>query len=229
MSKILVVAAHPDDEILGVGGTVAKRVAAGDEAYALILGEGQTSRWDSREAAAREVVESLHRDTLEAAKVIGYQEVFFENLPDNRFDSVDLLDVVKKIERYIKNVGPQVVYTHHDGDLNIDHRITCSGVLTAARPVGDCAVKEIYQFETLSSSEWNFGRTGGATSFLPSVFVDIEKFFPAKCAAMQRYHSELCQFPHPRSLEMLRILAQGRGSMVGLNFAEAFEAARIVV
>lgn len=229
MSKILVVAAHPDDEILGVGGTVARRTAAGDEAWALILGEGQTSRWDKREAAAREVVESLHQDTLEAAKIIGYKEVFFEDLPDNRFDSVDLLDVVKKIEQYIKKLRPDVVYTHHDGDLNIDHRITCAGVLTATRPVGECSVKEVYQFETLSSSEWNFGRTGAATTFLPNVFVDIEEFFTAKCAAMQKYHSELCEFPHPRSLDMLRILAQGRGSMVGLHYAEAFEAARIVV
>lgn len=226
MSVILVVAAHPDDEILGVGGTIAKSVAKGDKAYALILGEGQTSRWDSREVADSSAVEDLHRNTLEAGKIIGYSDVFFENLPDNRFDSVDLLDIVKCVEKYINKIKPEVVYTHYQGDLNIDHQITFQAVLTATRPIGDYSVKEIYQFETVSSTEWNFGNRTGV--FAPNVFINIEDFFNKKCEAMEKYESELCEFPHPRSLKMLEAVAQVRGSMIGRHYSEAFELVRIV-
>lgn len=123
MSTVLVIAAHPDDEILGVGGTAARRSEEGDNVYALILGEGQTSRWDAREQAEQTAVHQLHKNTMEAARIIGYSDVFFENLPDNRFDSVDLLDIVKKVEQYITKLQPDVLYTHHHGDLNIDHRL----------------------------------------------------------------------------------------------------------
>ena len=200
MSTVLVIAAHPDDEILGVGGTAARRSEEGDNVYALILGEGQTSRWDAREQAEQTAVHQLHKNTMEAARIIGYSDVFFENLPDNRFDSVDLLDIIKKVERYITELQPDVLYTHHHGDLNIDHRLTCEAVLTAARPVGSSTVQEIYEFETLSSTEWNFGNK--ETNFYPNVFVDIEGYLPQKLDAMKKYESELCDFPHPRSLEI---------------------------
>ena len=227
MDRILVIAAHPDDEILGVGSTVAKRVAEGDKAYALILGEGQTSRWYMKGSGDPSVIESLHKNTLKAAKIIGYSDVFFENLPDNRFDSVDLLGIVKKIERYIEDLKPEIIYTHHYGDLNIDHRITCEAVLTATRPTGMCMVKEIYEFETVSSTEWNFGNK--ENSFYPNVYVDIENYFELKCDAIRKYESELCCFPHPRSLEMLEILARKWGSTVGKQYVEAFEIVRMVV
>lgn len=227
MSTVLVIAAHPDDEILGVGGTAARRSEEGDNVYALILGEGQTSRWDAREQAEQTAVHQLHKNTMEAARIIGYSDVFFENLPDNRFDSVDLLDIVKKVEQYITKLQPDVLYTHHHGDLNIDHRLTCEAVLTAARPVGSYTVKEIYQFETLSSTEWNFGNK--ETNFCPNVFVDIEGYLPQKLDAMKKYESELCDFPHPRSLEMLEIMAKKWGSTVGKINAEAFELVRQIL
>lgn len=213
MKKILVIAAHPDDEILGVGGTVAKHVAAGDKVYGLILGEGQTSRGDKREDIDRVVVEDLHKNTMESAKKVGYTNIFFEDFPDNRFDQVDLLDIVKSIEKRIKELQPEIVYTHYSGDLNIDHQYTARAVLTATRPIGNYPVKEIYAFETLSSSEWNFDYSGQSV-FSPNVYNDITECFEKKKSAMECYVSELCEFPHPRSLEGLDILAGKRGMEV---------------
>ena len=156
MKTVLVVAAHPDDEVLGIGGTAARHAAEGDFVYALILGEGQTSRGVHREDIDKAVVAELHQNTIESAKAIGYQEVFFADFPDNRFDQVDLLDIVKVVERQIQDLQPQIVYTHYSGDLNIDHQYTARAVLTATRPIGAYCVEEVYAFETLSSSEWNF-------------------------------------------------------------------------
>lgn len=226
MSVILVVAAHPDDEILGVGATIARRVAEGDKAFALILGEGQTSRWETRDMAAREVVSILHENSIQSAKIIGFADIYFENLPDNRFDSMDLLDVIKLVEKYIEKIRPDIIYTHHAHDLNIDHRITCKAVLTATRPIGNYSVNEIYEFETVSSTEWNFGNKEEV--FYPNVFVDISNFFEKKCEAMKRYKSELCEFPHPRSLKMLEFVAKRWGGIVGKNYAEAFVLVRKV-
>lgn len=226
MSTVLVIAAHPDDEILGVGATIASRVLAGDTAYALILGEGQTSRVDHREEMQQTVVEELHKDTLAAAAHIGFKDVFFENVPDNRFDQLDLLDIVKKIEKIVGRVQPDVIYTHHKGDLNIDHRITYQSVITAARPMENCMVKEIYTFETVSSTEWNFAY--GEYQFKPNVFVNVEDTFVRKIAAMQEYRTELCEFPHPRSLKCLEVTAQKWGSVVGKNYVEPFELVRSV-
>ena len=144
MKTVLVVAAHPDDEILGVGGTVARHVAKGDIVYALILGEGQTSRGRHREDIDQNIVDELHKNTLESAKAVGYQEVFFADFPDNRFDHVDLLDIVKEIEQMIERLHPQILYTHYSGDLNIDHQYTARAVLTASRPIGAYCVEEIY-------------------------------------------------------------------------------------
>ncbi len=226
MSTILVIAAHPDDEILGVGATVASRVLAGDTAYAVILGEGQTSRADHREEMEQSVVEELHKDTHAAAMHIGFKEVFFENVPDNRFDQIDLLDIVKSVERIIKKIQPDVIYTHHKGDLNIDHKITYQAVITATRPMKNCCVKEIYTFETVSSTEWNFSY--GNDQFKPNVFVDVNDTFERKIAAMQEYKTELCEFPHPRSLKCLEVTAQKWGSVVGKNYVEPFELVRSI-
>ena len=137
MKTVLIVAAHPDDEILGVGATAARHAAQGDAVYALILGEGQTSRGTHREDTEKEVVDVLHQNTLESAKAIGFRDVFFADFPDNRFDEVDLLDIVKAVEEKIRALQPQIVYTHYSGDLNVDHQYTARAVLTATRPIGD--------------------------------------------------------------------------------------------
>lgn len=218
---VLVVAAHPDDEILGVGGTVARYTAQGDVVYALILGEGQTSRSTHREDTDRETVEALHRNTLESAKAVGYREVFFADFPDNRFDGVDLLDIVKAVEQKIRELRPQIIYTHYSGDLNVDHQYTARAVLTATRPMADCCVETVYAFETLSSSEWNFD-CSAQPAFCPNVFVDITGYYGQKEQAMNCYVSELCTFPHPRSLTGMDVLSRTRGMAAGMQRAEAF-------
>ncbi len=228
MKTVLVVAAHPDDEILGVGGTVAWHVAEGDCVYALILGEGQTSRGMHREDMGREVVEQLHQNTMESAKAVGYKDVFFADFPDNRFDQVDLLDIVKVVEKYVKECKPQIIYTHFSGDLNIDHQYTVRAVLTATRPIGTYCVEEIYAFETLSSSEWNFDYSA-QPAFCPNVFVDISQYYIKKEQAMNCYISELCQFPHPRSLTGMDVLSKMRGMAAGTERAEAFMLLRRIV
>ncbi|MEY8392160.1 PIG-L family deacetylase [Lachnospiraceae bacterium 45-W7] len=226
MSVILVIAAHPDDEILGVGATISKKISNGDEAFALILGEGQTSRRDKRENTPPEAIASLRENSISAGKIIGFTQIYFEDFPDNRFDSVDLLNIVKTVEKYLKLIKPNILYTHHAHDLNIDHRITSTAVLTATRPIGNYPVEEIYAFETVSSTEWNFGDKNKA--FYPNVFIDIEEHFLKKCDAMKKYKSELCSFPHPRSLEMLEYNAKRWGGIVGKRYAEAFELLRKV-
>lgn len=221
MRNILVVAAHPDDEILGVAGTVARYVENGDCAYALILGEGQTSRGVKREMISQDIVEKLHANTLKSANIVGYSEVFFANFPDNRFDQVDLLDIVKVVENKVREIQPEIIYTHYSGDLNVDHQYTARAVLTATRPIGNQPVKEIYAFETLSSTEWNFDYSN-QSGFSPNVYIDITDYYFKKEQAMKCYVSELCEWPHPRSLDGMDILSKYRGMSVGENRAEAF-------
>ena len=145
----LIVAAHPDDEVLGCGGTIARLAAENHDVYIAILGEGLTSRSKTREATDKKSLDALHECSRQVAAYLNSREIFFYNLPDNRFDTVPLLEIVHDIEDLIKRVQPQVIYTHHGGDLNIDHSILHRAVLTATRPVGGCPVREIYTFEVL--------------------------------------------------------------------------------
>jgi LmbE family N-acetylglucosaminyl deacetylase len=226
MNRVLVIAAHPDDEVLGVGATIARHVANGDIAECLILGEGQTSRFHTRESADKDLVEQLHEDTLLSAKEIGYQKVHFADFPDNRFDHVDLLDIIKTVEDRINVFKPNIIYTHYIGDLNIDHEITFRVVITATRPVNQYFVKEIYAFETLSSTEWNFSNE--IRGFRPNIFIDVEDYFEKKVQAFKHYKSELNEFPHPRSIKALEYQALKWGSVVGKKYVEAFELIRKV-
>ncbi len=224
--RVLVVAAHPDDELLGEGATIRRLVDEGAVAHALIMAEGATSRARTREEADNEELEALKADARAAAEVIGFEEIAFSGYPDNRMDSVDLLDVVKTVSGHIDRFKPEVIFTHHHGDLNIDHRIVCEAVLTATRPMEGCSVKRIYSFETPSSSEWEFGALG---SFVPNVFFDVSATLEAKLMGMACYREESRLSPHPRSPEALRALAEYRGSIVGCKYAEAFHLLREVI
>jgi LmbE family N-acetylglucosaminyl deacetylase len=224
MMKILIIAAHPDDEVLGCGGTIA-RLARTNTINTLILGEGITSRDISQQEKDLNI--SVLRDQCKNANyILGVKKVFFEQFPDNKFDSVPLLDIVKPIENLIKKITPDEIYTHHHGDLNIDHRITQRAVLTAARPIGEKPVKKILSFEILSSTEWNVPDT--STMFTPNTWVNISETLQTKLDAMQEYSGELCEYPHPRSIKGIKILAARRGLEVGFSYAEAFHLLRSI-
>lgn len=222
--KILVIAAHPDDEILGCAGTVARLVKEGCESYTLILGEGITSRDIKRDKAKREQeIRELKEQIHKANRIIGVKKVFIYDFPDNRFDTVPLLDIVKVIENIKDKVKPDIIFTHYEKDLNIDHKITYQAVITATRPLPDETVKEIYSFEVLSSTEWNY-----PLSFSPDVFFDISETMDLKLKAMSEYKTELKDFPHTRSLEGIKQNAQLWGMKTGLKYAEAFKLVRYV-
>lgn len=225
MNKIiLVVAAHPDDEVLGCGGTIACLTREGHDVYVAILGEGITSRYDQRNQADKNTVEALKTCSQQVADLLGAKKLFMFDLPDNRFDTVPLLDVIKIIEGLIEKVKPKTVYTHHGGDLNIDHSIIHRATLTATRPLSGSPVKKVYAYEVPSSTEWGFGQfTAG---FQANVFVDISATLEKKIEAMEIYESEARRFPHPRSPEALRALANRWGAAAGLEAAEAFELIR---
>ena len=223
--KHLVVAAHPDDEVLGCGATIARLVREGHQVFIGILGEGITSRYAPGEAE-RGLLDALHEDSRKVAQLLGATDLFAYDLPDNRFDTVPLLDVVKIVEQLLGTVKPDVVYTHHAGDLNIDHVVVNRAVLTAARPISRSDVREILTFEVPSSSEWSFGKLN--SPFQPNVFVDITDTLSLKLRAMEIYESEARAFPHPRSPRALTALAETRGSAVGLPAAEAFEIVRSI-
>lgn len=225
-SPTLVIAAHPDDEVLGCGGTIARLAKEGHQVYIAILGEGITSRYAQREQVNRALVKGLRARSRRTAKLLGARDLFPYGMPDNRFDTVPLLDVVKVIERLVKRLQPQVIYTHHGGDLNIDHAVVYRASVTATRPVAGCPVKEVYAYEVPSSTEWAFQRL--ESIFRPNVFVDVSPIIETKIQAMQIYASEVRPFPHPRSPEALQAIARRWGSVVGVEYAEAFELIRSV-
>jgi LmbE family N-acetylglucosaminyl deacetylase len=215
------VAAHPDDEVLGCGGTIAK-LRDSEGVHLFILGEGVTSRAASRERADDSALRSLREDAERCGQVLGAKSVSFGGLPDNRFDSIPLLEVVKRIETAVQRFEPDRILTHHPGDLNVDHGVTFRAVLTAVRPMAGSAVRELLCFEVPSSTEWAFQRVSPV--FRPSVFVDVSATLETKIQAMQCYRSEIRPWPHPRSPEALRASAHRWGSVVGTDAAEAFEA-----
>jgi len=223
--KILVVAAHPDDEVLGCGGSIAKWTKIGHSVSILIMAEGATSRDKRREQKLRKKELSLlSMSSNKAAKILGANSVELLNFPDNRMDSLDLLDVVKKVEDQIENLKPDDVVTHHAGDLNIDHRITHQAVITACRPEPGKTVKRILTFEIPSSTEWQSPLA--EFPFIPNWFEDISDSLSLKIEALKAYGSEMMKWPHARSLKGVEHLAHWRGASVGFEAAEAFMLAR---
>lgn len=219
MNKILIVAAHPDDEVLGCFGTVSKMIKNGDEAYTLILSKGKTSRNEGREEQ-----QELAQEMQLANNSIGITNIFQLDFPDNAFDSVPLLTIIQEIEKIKNTIHPNIIFTHYQHDINIDHQITAKAVLTATRPIKGESVKELYFMEVPSSTEWN-GFTQ-ETAFVPNVFSDITNTIDDKINAMKIYQSELRENTHPRSLEHLKLYAKTNGTKVGLEYSENFILAR---
>lgn len=213
--KVLVVAAHPDDEVLGCGGTMAKHVACGDEVHVVFMADGVTSRGVVSDDAMKARKESMHT----AAKILGTSSSTCLGFPDNRMDSLPLLDIVKSLEALINKMQPDVVYTHHSGDLNIDHRLTHQAVMIVCRPVPGSSVKDIIAFEVLSSTEW---QSATDRPFLPNTYVDITETYVQKREALSAYDSEMRPDPHSRSYSHCEALARHRGQSVGFTYCEAF-------
>jgi|26BtaG_2_1085354.scaffolds.fasta_scaffold00002_240 LmbE family N-acetylglucosaminyl deacetylase len=227
--KIMVVAAHPDDELLGVGATMHKLINEFNvKAHVVILGEGLTSRSDTRDIVKWKEELSIHNKNIEnAQKIIGYHSVNTYKLPDNRFDTVALLDIIKVIEKEKDEFSPEIVFTHHGGDLNIDHQRTFEAVMTACRPMSHETVKKIITFETASGTEWR--ASTDPRQFIPNLFVSVSAIdLKAKIQAMECYEFESRKFPHPRSPEALKIQAKRWGVVVGAEYIEAFSIVRMI-
>tara|TARA_A100001011_G_scaffold363000_1_gene412552 strand:+ start:131 stop:802 length:672 start_codon:yes stop_codon:yes gene_type:complete len=221
MKKILVVVAHPDDEVLGCGGTIAKFIKKKCEVKVLFLSDGESSRLKKVNKK-----KNLYRRAcaIKAMRILGVKNFSFNNFSDNEFDKVGLLKITKKIESEIKKYNPDTILTHHNGDLNIDHQITSRAVLTACRPKIKNKVKLILFFEILSSTEWNV--TSKKFYFNPNWYEDITKFMNTKMRAIRCYKKELRKSPHSRSLETIKALSIFRGSSSGVKNAEAFQLGR---
>jgi len=220
--KVLVVAAHADDEVLGCGGTIARHVATGDDVYVVFMADGVQSR------GVDEATQLEHRNRArdDALTRLGVTQCHAFDFPDNRMDSLPLLEIVQQLEPIIKKFQPQRVITHHYGDLNVDHRVTHKAVMTACRPVPKSSVKELLGFEVLSSTEW---ATPYIHPFIPNFFVDISEYISVKVEAAEAYALEMRDKPHSRSVESITALSALRGHSVGVCHAEAYIAYRILV
>jgi LmbE family N-acetylglucosaminyl deacetylase len=214
--NIFAVFAHPDDEVLACGGALANHVKNGDQVTVLILGTGLASR---DETVADSAFDGLKDQSREALKALGIETVIFDDFPDNQLDTVPLLHIVKAVEERILSKPISRVYTHHFSDLNVDHQIVSRAVVTALRP---CAISNSIQVlagEVNSSTEWGAFYN---ENFQPNVYIDIENTIEQKVKALDCYKSELRDWPHPRSLEGIRVKAKQRGMESGLLYAEAF-------
>ena len=212
--RILVIGAHPDDETLGMGGTIARHTANGDEVVIATVADTGTARYEE------ETIALVRQCCLKAAGLLGVSDVRFGGFADQKLDVVPILDITHWLEGVLRDVKPQIMYTHHRGDINRDHQIVHEGTLTAARPYFSPYVERILCYETPSATEWAGPYVESA--FLPNVYIDISAHLETKLKAMSAYKTELNASPHPRSLEALRARALLWGGVVGVAAAEPF-------
>lgn len=219
MKSIIIIAAHPDDEVLGCGGTIAKLADEGASIHVVFLADGVFSR-EGDQAKQQEELRIRRAAAQKACDILGVKSVTFGDFPDNRMDTIALLDIVTMVEKLIAEHRPDTIFTHHAGDVNIDHCRTHEAVVTACRPQRGHPVKTLLCFEVPSSTEWQL--PGSAPIFAPNWFVDISDTLDRKLAALDAYAAELRAWPHPRSLQGVEHLAHWRGATVGVDAAEAF-------
>ena len=212
MEKVLVICAHPDDETLGLGGTLALHSLKKDKISILIVADGESSRGKNENISIRQ------KQAIQACSILGINDIEFLNFPDQRLDSMSLLVLNQEIEKKIKKINPTIIYTHFGGDLNRDHRLVFESVIVSSRPFRGQKIKKILCFETPSSTEWSISDQ----LFKPNLFVDIQKVLSEKVSALKKYKTEIKKYPHPRSIDAIKNRASYYGSISGLKYAEAF-------
>ena len=213
----LIIAAHPDDEVLGCGGLI-KKVSKTENCFVLILSSGAETRYK------KSMEDILKNNALKSNHILGTKETFFENLPNQKMDTLPILKITQLIERYIKKIKPTRVFTHHIGDLNKDHQVVAEATITACRPIVGQIVKELYSYNVPSSTEWN--EIEGEKNFIPNTFIDIKDELKYKIKAMKCYKSECREYPHPRSPKALKTHSNYWGLVTGLEYAEPFKLIR---
>ncbi len=223
--RILVVAAHADDETIGAGGTIAKLARAGKQLKVVILADGESSRFDTQQGP--DLARRIHERQESANRALahlGVGDVFFAGLPDNRLDTISLLEVSKGVERELTEFSPTFVLTHSMSDLNVDHEIALRAVLTACRPKRGSSIKGIASFQVPSSTDLGFD---SRVSFRPNLFIEIDNFISEKLRALGEYRDEVPESNHPRSVEAIERVAAAWGDFAGSKYAEAFEIQRL--
>lgn len=219
MKKVLVIAAHPDDEVMGLGGTIAKLSAQGVECHLLIVTDGSSSQYRGSDHLG-EIIEAKKIETKNCADTLGFRSIHYGELPDMKLDMTPHIVINQVIERVVDEVQPNTVFTHFWGDVNRDHQEVYKSTLVAVRPVMGQVVKELYCYRVPSSTEWTPNKAD--TMFMPNYFVNIEKSAEQKYKAFACYSTELREYPHPRSVQYLRETDKAVGIRVGLLAAEEF-------
>lgn len=216
--KVLVIAPHPDDEIIGVGGTIIKRVQAGDEVHVLVVTRGKEPLFDKAQ------VEKVRKECLLADKMAGVKETVFLDFPAVMLETVPRYELNDEICKIVFSILPDEVYIPHRGDMQIDHQMVVDAAMVAVRPKYGHIVKRVYAYETLSETGWNIPNT--VNEFIPTVYEDITSTFEHKLEAMNCFKSQLAVFPAARSIGAIEALARYRGATVNVRAAEAFNLIR---
>ena len=218
MAKVLVIAPHPDDEVLGCGGTIARYTKNGDDVYLCVVTKAYTPDWPEDEIKER------RDEVLRVNRILGIKKTYFLDLPTAKLDTIPQKELNEVIAQVTNEVQPEIIYIPHGGDVNNDHRLVFDAAMVAIRPRPGPVIKRVLSYETLSETEW--AAPSKESAFMPNVYVDISGALETKLKAMAEYKSELKEFPHPRSLEAISALAKVRGATVGVEAAEAFRLIR---
>jgi LmbE family N-acetylglucosaminyl deacetylase len=219
--KILVVGAHPDDEVMGAGGTILKHVKQKDDAYLCIVTKAYTPDWTEA------IIKQKRQEAIKASKILGIKKTYFCDLPTVMLDTIPQKELNKRIADVVSEVQPDIVYTTHRGDLNSDHRLVFESTMVAVRPTVAKSVSKVLSYELPSSTDW--APPFPERTFIPNVYVDISDVLETKIKAMSVYRTELKGHPHPRSLEAIAIYAKRRGMEIQVEAAEAFMLIREII
>ena len=221
--RILIVASHPDDEVIGCGGTILKAIESGCSVAVIFLGEGVSTRYPGKELLKESLDAKIVREKecKKSLKILGIKDYKFGSLFCTKFDTYPLVQIVRIIEKKINSFKPNIILTQNPYEVNIDHTITYKAVEVAARPFNKKFLRSIYSFETVCSGNFAF-----ENKFSPNVYVNIKKFWKKKLLAFKAYNNEIRKYPFPRSMKGIEIQARYRGLQAGHELSEGFKLER---